>query len=33
MFPMAEKKLGKERLQELGAQMEQMAAGGQRRAA
>jgi len=32
MFPMAEKKLGKERLQQLGEQMEQMA-GGQRRAA
>ena len=32
MFPMAEKKLGKERLQELGEQMEQMA-GGERRAA
>jgi len=32
MFPMCEKKLGKERLQELGAQMEMMA-GGQRRAA
>jgi hemerythrin-like domain-containing protein len=35
MFPMAEKKLGKERLGELGMQMEQMANGGmrQRRAA
>jgi hemerythrin-like domain-containing protein len=32
MFPMAEKKLGKERLQQLGEQMEQMA-GSQRRAA
>lgn len=32
MFPMVEKKLGKERLQELGEQMEQMA-GGERRAA
>jgi iron-sulfur cluster repair protein YtfE (RIC family) len=32
MFPMAEKKLGKERLRQLGEQMEQMA-GGQRRAA
>jgi len=32
MFPMCEKKLGKERLQQLGEQMEQMA-GGQRRAA
>ena len=32
MFPLAEKKLGKERLQELGERMEQMA-GGQRRAA
>jgi len=32
MFPMCEKKLGKERLQELGEQMEQMA-GGERRAA
>ena len=32
MFPLAEKKLGKERLQQLGEQMEQMA-GGQRRAA
>ena len=32
MFPMAEKKLGKERLQHLGEQMEQMT-GGQRRAA
>jgi hemerythrin-like domain-containing protein len=32
MLPMAEKKLGKERLQQLGEQMEQMA-GGQRRAA
>ena len=33
MFPMAEKKLGKERLQELGERMQQMAEGGQRRAA
>jgi hemerythrin superfamily protein len=33
MFPIAEKKLGKERLQELGEQMQQMAEGGQRRAA
>jgi hemerythrin-like domain-containing protein len=33
MFPMAEKKLGKERLQELGEQMQQMAESGQRRAA
>ena len=32
MFPLAEKKLGKERLQELGERMKQMA-GGQRRAA
>ena len=32
MFPMCEKKLGKERLQQLGEQMERMA-GGQRRAA
>ena len=32
MFPLAQKKLGKERLQQLGEQMEQMA-GGQRRAA
>jgi hemerythrin superfamily protein len=32
MFPMVEKKLGKERLQELGEEMEQMA-GGERRAA
>jgi hemerythrin-like domain-containing protein len=32
MFPMVEKKLGKERLQELGEQMEQIA-GGERRAA
>lgn len=33
MFPIAEKKLGKERLQELGEQMQRMAEGGQRRAA
>jgi len=33
MFPLAEKKLGKERLQELGEQMQSMAEGGQRRAA
>jgi hemerythrin superfamily protein len=34
MFPMAEKKLGAERIKELGQQMEQMAGGaGQRRAA
>ena len=32
MFPMCEKKLGKERLQQLGEQMERMV-GGQRRAA
>jgi hemerythrin-like domain-containing protein len=34
MFPMAEKKLGAERIKELGQQLEQMAGGGgQRRAA
>ena len=33
MFPMAEKKLGAERVKELGQQMEQMAGAGQRRAA
>jgi hemerythrin superfamily protein len=33
MFPMAEKKLGKERLNELGTQMEQMAGGSPRRRA
>src|SRR5688500_12846156 len=33
MFPMAEKKLGAERVKELGLQMEQMAGAGQRRAA
>jgi hemerythrin superfamily protein len=33
MFPMAEKKLGAERIKELGQQMEQMAGAGQRRAA
>jgi hemerythrin superfamily protein len=33
MFPMADKKLGAERMKELGAQMEQMAGGAQRRAA
>ena len=33
MFPMCEKKLGRERLQQLGEQMQQMAESGQRRAA
>jgi hemerythrin superfamily protein len=33
MFPMCEKKLGRERLQQLGAQMQQMAEGGRSRAA
>ena len=33
MFPMAEKKLGAERIKELGQQMEQKAGAGQRRAA
>jgi hemerythrin superfamily protein len=33
MFPLAEKKLGAERIKELGQQMEQMAGAGQRRAA
>jgi hemerythrin superfamily protein len=33
MFPMAEKKLGTERVKELGQQMEQMAGDAQRRAA
>ena len=33
MFPMAEKKLGSERMKELAQQMEQMASAGQRRAA
>jgi hemerythrin superfamily protein len=33
MFPMAEKKLGAERVKELGQQMEQMAGDAQRRAA
>jgi hemerythrin superfamily protein len=33
MFPMAEKKLGAQRMKELAQQMEQMAAAGQRRAA
>ena len=33
MFPMAEKKLGPERMKELGQRMEQMAGAGQRRAA
>lgn len=33
MFPMAEKKLGAERIKELGQQMEQMAGAAQRRAA
>ena len=33
MFPLAEKKLGSERIKELGQQMEAMAGGGQRRAA
>jgi hemerythrin superfamily protein len=33
LFPMAEKKLGAERIKELGQQMEQMAGAGQRRAA
>ena len=33
MFPMAEKKLGAERVKELGQQMEQMAGAAQRRAA
>ena len=33
MFPMCEKKFGRERLQQLGAQMQQMAESGQRRAA
>jgi len=33
MFPMCEKKLGRERLEQLGEQMQQMAAEGQRRAA
>jgi hemerythrin superfamily protein len=33
MFPMAEKKLGAERVKALGQQMEQMAGGAQRRAA
>ena len=33
MFPMCEKKLGRERLQQLGEQMLQMAESGQRRAA
>jgi hemerythrin superfamily protein len=33
MFPMAEKKLGRERLQQLGEQMQQMAESGHRRAA
>jgi hemerythrin superfamily protein len=33
MFPMAEKKLGAERVKELGQQMEQMAGAGERRAA
>jgi hemerythrin superfamily protein len=33
MFSMAEKKLGAERIKELGQQMEQMAGAGQRRAA
>jgi iron-sulfur cluster repair protein YtfE (RIC family) len=33
MFPMAEKKLGAERMKELGQRMEQMAGGAQRRAA
>jgi len=33
MFPICEKKLGRERLQELGEQMQQMAESGQRRAA
>ena len=33
VFPMAEKKLGAERIQELGQQMEQMAGAGARRAA
>jgi hemerythrin superfamily protein len=33
MFPMAEKKLGADRMKELGQQMEQMAGAGQRRAA
>jgi hypothetical protein len=33
LFPMAEKKLGAERIKELGQQMEQMAGAGERRAA
>ena len=33
MFPMCEKKLGRERLQQLGEQMQQMAESGHRRAA
>jgi len=33
MFPMSEKKLGRERLQQLGEQMQQMAESGHRRAA
>ena len=33
MFPLCEKKLGRERLQQLGEQMQQMAESGQRRAA
>ena len=33
LFPLCEKKLGRERLQQLGEQMQQMAESGQRRAA